>query len=105
LSSELFPVSKVHKLIQNFLQSLEPSFLVCGCPPSLLCICVRFASLIWAISSRSFLIRSDTSLGINTVYFLGRTRARPLAGTHSQGKLPDVQFGFALLSARLLEID
>ena len=37
-------------------------------PPSLLCICVRFASLISAISSRSFLIRSDTSLGINTVY-------------------------------------
>ena len=37
-------------------------------PPSLLCICVRFASLISAISSRSFLIRSDTSLGINTAY-------------------------------------
>jgi hypothetical protein len=27
----LFPVSEVHKLIQNFLQSLEPSFLVGGC--------------------------------------------------------------------------
>src|SRR5947208_9765283 len=37
-------------------------------PPSLLCICVRFASLISAISSRSFLIRSDTSLSINTAY-------------------------------------
>src|SRR6266699_4175194 len=36
-------------------------------PPSLLCICVRFASLISAISSRSFLIRSDTSLGINSL--------------------------------------
>src|SRR5437667_11390915 len=35
-------------------------------PPSLLCICVRFASLIAAISSRSFLIRSDTNFGINT---------------------------------------
>jgi hypothetical protein len=73
--------------------------------PSLLCIWVRFASLISAISSRSFLIRSDTSLGINTIYFFGRTRARPLAGTHSQGKLSDVEFGFPLLSARLLEID
>jgi len=28
----LFPVSQSHKLIQNFLQSLEPSFLVGGCP-------------------------------------------------------------------------
>src|SRR5437667_11757908 len=30
--SELFPVSQSHKLIQNFLQSLEPPFLVGGCP-------------------------------------------------------------------------
>src|SRR5438445_9720703 len=28
----LFPISEGHKLIQNFLQSLEPPFLVCGCP-------------------------------------------------------------------------
>jgi hypothetical protein len=28
----LLPVSEVHKLIQNFLQSLEPPFLVSGCP-------------------------------------------------------------------------
>jgi hypothetical protein len=28
----LFPISERHKLIQNFLQSLEPSFLVGGCP-------------------------------------------------------------------------
>ena len=28
----LFPVSEGHKLIQNFLQSLEPPFLVGGCP-------------------------------------------------------------------------
>jgi len=27
----LFPVSKGHKLIQNFLQSLEPPFVVGGC--------------------------------------------------------------------------
>ena len=27
-----FPVSEGHKLIQNFLQSLEPPFLVGGCP-------------------------------------------------------------------------
>src|SRR5438445_4591386 len=37
------------KLIQNFLQSLEPPFVVGGCPTSLLCLCVRFASLISAI--------------------------------------------------------
>ena len=30
--SGLFPVSEGHKLIQNFLQSLEPPFLVGGCP-------------------------------------------------------------------------
>ena len=30
--SRLFPVSEGHKLIQNFLQSLEPPFLVGGCP-------------------------------------------------------------------------
>jgi len=30
--SRLFPVSEGHKLIQNLLQSLEPSFLVGGCP-------------------------------------------------------------------------
>ena|SRR5690349_10005642 len=30
--SELFPVSESRKLIQNFLQSLEPPFLVSGCP-------------------------------------------------------------------------
>jgi hypothetical protein len=29
--SGLFPVSEGHKLIQNFLQSLEPPFLVGGC--------------------------------------------------------------------------
>ena len=40
-------------------------------PPSLLCICVRFASLISAISSRSFLIRSDTNFGINSLMKLG----------------------------------
>src|SRR5207247_6158820 len=28
----LFPVSEVHKLIQNFLQSSEPPFVVGGCP-------------------------------------------------------------------------
>ena len=28
----LFPVSQSHKLIQNFLQSLEPPFLIGGCP-------------------------------------------------------------------------
>jgi len=28
----LFPVSQSHKMIQNFLQSLEPPFLVGGCP-------------------------------------------------------------------------
>ncbi len=28
----LFPISQSHKLIQNFLQSLESPFLVCGCP-------------------------------------------------------------------------
>src|SRR5207245_10779318 len=28
----LFPISQSHKLIQNFLQSLEPPFLVGGCP-------------------------------------------------------------------------
>ena len=66
-------------------------------PPSLLCICVRFASLISAISSRSFLIRSDTNFGINSLILRK-------AGTHSQRKLPNVQFGFALLSAQLLEI-
>jgi len=31
--SGLFPVSEGHKLIQNFLQSLEPPFLVGGCRP------------------------------------------------------------------------
>jgi hypothetical protein len=30
--SGLFPVSESRKLIQNFLQSLEPPFLVGGCP-------------------------------------------------------------------------
>src|SRR3989441_11420572 len=30
--SGLFPISEGHKLIQNFLQSLEPPFLVGGCP-------------------------------------------------------------------------
>jgi len=30
--SGLFPVREGHKLIQNFLQSLEPPFLVGGCP-------------------------------------------------------------------------
>jgi hypothetical protein len=30
--SGLFPVSEGHKLIQNFLQSLEPPFMVGGCP-------------------------------------------------------------------------
>jgi hypothetical protein len=30
--SGLFPVSESRKLIQNFLQSLEPPFLVSGCP-------------------------------------------------------------------------
>jgi hypothetical protein len=30
--SGLFPVSEGYKLIQNFLQSLEPPFLVGGCP-------------------------------------------------------------------------
>jgi hypothetical protein len=34
-------------------------------PAPLVRICARFASLISAISSRSFLIRSDTDLGIN----------------------------------------
>ena len=29
--SELFPVSEGHKLIQSFLQSLEPPFMVGGC--------------------------------------------------------------------------
>jgi len=29
--SGLFPVSQSHKLIQNFLQSLEPPFVVGGC--------------------------------------------------------------------------
>src|SRR5438309_11452703 len=28
----LFPISQSHKLVQNFLQSLEPPFLVGGCP-------------------------------------------------------------------------
>ena len=28
----LFPVSQSHKLVQNLLQSLEPPFVVCGCP-------------------------------------------------------------------------
>jgi len=28
----LFPVSQSHKLIENFLQSLEPPFVVGGCP-------------------------------------------------------------------------
>ena len=28
----LFPIGQSHKLIQNFLQSLEPPFLVGGCP-------------------------------------------------------------------------
>src|SRR5437870_7431257 len=28
----LFPVSEGHKLVQNFLQSLEPPFVVGGCP-------------------------------------------------------------------------
>jgi hypothetical protein len=27
----LFPVSEVHRFVQNFLQSLEPPFLVSGC--------------------------------------------------------------------------
>ena len=62
----LFPISQSHKLIQNFLQSLEPPFLVGGCrsisPVHL--GAVRFTDL--GISSRSFLIRSDTSLGIKT---------------------------------------
>ena len=30
--SGLFPISQSQKLIQNFLQSLEPPFLVGGCP-------------------------------------------------------------------------
>jgi len=30
--SGLFPVSENRKLIQNFLQSLEPPFVVGGCP-------------------------------------------------------------------------
>jgi hypothetical protein len=30
--SGLFPVSEVHKLIQNFLQSLQSPFMVGGCP-------------------------------------------------------------------------
>ena len=30
--SGLFPLSEVHKLIQNFLQSLEPPLVVGGCP-------------------------------------------------------------------------
>jgi hypothetical protein len=79
--SGLFPVSEGHELIQNFLQSLEPPFLVGGCPPSLLCICVRFASLIAAISSRSFLIRSETSLGIK--YNLQKSR-RPRLPTQNR---------------------
>ena len=61
-------------------------------PPSLLCICVRFASLISAISSRSFLIRSDTNLGINTVYF-GRTDRwqlqHPAQRKHARDRRPD----------------
>jgi len=28
----LFPICERHKLIQNFLQSLEPPFFVVGCP-------------------------------------------------------------------------
>ena len=64
----LFPISQSHKLIQNFLQSLEPPFVVGGCrsisPVHL--GAVRLTDL--GISSRSFLIRSDTSLGIDTIY-------------------------------------
>src|SRR5438309_10885692 len=77
--SGLFPVSEGHKLIQNFLQSLEPPFVIGGAPPSLLCICVRFASLISAISSRSFLIRSDTNFSIQTVY---SSEGRLIVGEH-----------------------
>jgi hypothetical protein len=43
----LFPVSEGHKLIQNFLQSLEPPFLVGGCPSisSVHIRAVRFTNL------------------------------------------------------------
>src|SRR5438445_6790026 len=64
--SGLFPVSEGHKLIQNFLQSLEPPFLVGGCL-HLSCAYACGSLLISAISSRSFLIRSDTNFGINTM--------------------------------------
>src|SRR5437667_8220960 len=42
--SGLFPVSEGHKLIQNFLQSLSRRPWSAAATPSLLCICVRFAS-------------------------------------------------------------
>jgi hypothetical protein len=28
----LLPISEVHKLVENFLQSLEPPFMIGGCP-------------------------------------------------------------------------
>ena len=52
--SGLFPVSQSHKLIQNFLQSLEPPFVVSGCP-SISPVHTCGSLLISAISSRSFL--------------------------------------------------
>src|SRR3989442_225686 len=50
----LFPISQSHKLIQNFLQSLEPPFLVGGCP-FISSVHMCGSLLISAISSRSFL--------------------------------------------------
>src|SRR5437667_9381776 len=61
----LFPISEGHKFVQNFLQSLEPPFVVGGCP-SISPVHACGSLLISAISSRSFLMGSDTSIGINT---------------------------------------
>src|SRR6266496_3197073 len=62
--SGLFPVSEGHKLIQNFLQSLEPPFVVGGgssiSPVHLRA--VRFTDLGYFFPK--FLIRSDTNFGI-----------------------------------------
>src|SRR5437870_5912972 len=65
--SGFFPISQSHKLIQNFLQSFKPPFVVGGCPSISPVHILRFASLISAISSRSFLMRSDTNFGINSL--------------------------------------
>src|SRR5207253_11334123 len=62
------PVSEGHKLIQNFLQSLEPPLLVGGCPSisPVHLRSVRFTDLGYFFPK--FLDTLDTNFSIQTVY-------------------------------------